>query len=82
VRVVTRLRPKPYGVTRVRDRPHSGGYRNDPSGPLPFSTDDERCVTDPYPWRHRDVSVVNGRKVSAIARSRDPRGGSFGGSQT
>jgi len=83
VRVVTAgLRSKPYGVTRVRDRPHSGGCRNDSSGLLPFSTDNVRCVNTSYLWRHRYVSVGLPGRMCVIARRRGCRGGSSGGSRT
>ncbi len=82
VRVVTWLRPKPYGAPLRRHRPHTGGCPNDPSGPLIRIAWVVRSVTGSCPAGDIHVSVRWGHRLDPVARPSGRGGGPFGGSRT
>ncbi len=82
VRVVTWLRPKPYGAPLPRHRPHTGGCPNDPSGPLIRVANVVRSVTGSCRPRDSHVSGGWGHRLVPIARPSGREGGPFGGSRT
>ncbi len=75
VRVVTWLRPKPYGAPLPRHRPHTGGCPNDPSGPLIRVINVVRSVTASCRPRDIHVSEERGHRLVPIARPSGREGG-------
>ncbi len=82
VRVVTWLRPKPYGASPPRHRPHTGGCLNDPSGPLIRMARVVRSVTRSCRVRDIRMSVPYGHRLGRAARPSGRVRGPFGGSRT